>query len=343
MKRITHYSITTVVLLCLTCSAATAQTKLGQTGFNFLSVGTDARATGMGEAFTTVQGSASSLLYNAAAMASMSTTVDVEANRMTWIADIKYLSGAVAFAPSEGRYGVVGLSFTTIDYGTFNFTQVASNDQGYVDINGPAPTAYVVGLGYGRQLSNQFSVGGQIKYAYQSLGNSVVPMYTTVLNSSGKTTQDTSMDLRKYSAGTLAFDFGTLYKTGLKSLAFGVSINNFSREIRYERESFQLPLLFKIGVSMNVFDFLPAMGEDHTLNISVDAAHPRSYDEFLNIGGEYVFAKTIALRAGYISHHPDYNFTAGVGVQKFGVGLDYSYMPHKIFNNIQRLSVRFAL
>ena len=178
---------------------------------------------------------------------------------MTWIADIKYLSGAVSFAPFDGKYGVVGISFMHIDYGEFNFTQVASNDQGYVDVPGfPNPSAYVVGIGYGRALSNQFSVGGQVKYAYQNLGKSVVPVYTSVVDASGKATQDTVNQLRNYSIGTLAFDFGTLYKTGLKSLAFGVAINNFSREVRYERENFELPLSFKIGISMNVLDFVRA-------------------------------------------------------------------------------------
>jgi hypothetical protein len=63
----------------------------------------------------------------------------------------------------------------------------------------------------------------------------------------------------------------------------------------------------------------------------------------MNVGGEYVFSKTIALRVGYITHHPDYGLTAGLGVQKFGVAVDYSYMPHKVFNNIQRFSVKFSM
>ncbi len=268
------------------------------------------------------------LFYNAAGLASLNTVVDVSMNEMTWIADIKYLSGAVAFAPFDGKYGVVGISFMHVDYGQFNFTQVASTDQGYVDVPGwPNPSAYVLGVGYGRALSNQFSVGGQVKYAYQNLGKSLVPIYNKIVDASGNATQDTVYDLRNYALGTLAFDFGTLYKTGLKSLAFGVAINNFSRQVRYERENFELPLSFKIGVSMNVMDFVPSAEEDHSLYVSVDAAHPRSYPEFLDIGGEYVFSKTISLRVGYITHHPDYNLTCGIGVQKFGVGVDYSFMP----------------
>jgi hypothetical protein len=344
MKRILLVLVSVALTLSLFAPVCYSQAKLAQTGFAFLGVGTDARATGMGEAFTTMEGSSAALLYNPAGLAGLTTTMDLSINRMNWIADIKYLSGSAAFAPSEGKYGTFGVSVMTIDYGQFNFTRVANNEQGYVDIDGwPKPTAFVVGLGYGKALSNQFSVGGQVKYVSQSLGKSYVPVYTTTTDAAGKSKTDTVITERDYTLGTLAFDFGTTYKTGLKSLAFGVAINNFSREIKYERESFQLPLSFKIGLSMNVMDFMPSMSEDHSFYLSIDANHPRSYAEYLNIGGEYVFSKMISLRVGYITHHPDYGLTAGFGVQKFGIGIDYSYMPHKVFDSIQRLSVKFAM
>lgn len=343
MKRIGLTSASVVVVSGLLASAAFGQAKLAQTGFNFLSVGTDARATAMGEAFTTIEGSSTSLFYNAAGLAGVNSFVDLSMSQMKWIADIRYLSGAAAFAPFEGRYGVIGISFMSISYGDFHFTKVAANEQGFEDLEGwPKPSAYVIGVGYGRAISSQFSVGGQVKYAHQSLGQSIVPVYKTVIDTSGTARQDTTYEMREYDIGTLAFDFGTLYKTGLKSLAFGVAISNFAQEIKYERESFQLPLSFKIGISMDLLDLVPGITEDHSFYASIDAVHPRSYNEFLNIGGEYVFSKTIAFRVGYITNHPDYDLTAGLGVQKAGVAIDYSFMPHKIFNNIHRLSVKFA-
>jgi hypothetical protein len=344
MKRCVLIIVAMLVVGVLVGSIALGQAKLAQTGFNFLSVGTDARATAMGEAFTTIQGSSTSLFYNPAGLAGMNDVVDVSISSMKWLADIKYLSGAVAFSPFDGRYGVIGVSFMSINYGEFLFTQVAPNEQGFQDVQGyPTPTAFVVGVGYGRTLSDQFSVGGQVKYAYQRLGQSLVPVYKTRIDTAGHARQDTTYDMRDYDAGTLAFDFGTVYKTGLKSLVFGVAISNFAQEIKYERESFQLPLSFKIGISMNVLDFVPGLGEEHSFIASIDAVHPRSYDEFLNLGGEYSFSKTVYLRVGYITKHPDYDLTAGIGVKHLGIAVDYSFMPHKIFNNIHRLSVKFAM
>ncbi len=344
MKRLVCVLVSVGLAQGLFLPFAYSQQKLAQTGFGFLGVGTDARATGMGEAFTTVEGASTALLYNPAGLAGLSTYVDLSMNNLKWIADIKYLSGTIACAPFDGKYGVLGVSVLNVNYGEFKFTRVANNEQGYVDIEGwPKPSAFVVGLGYGKSLSSQFSVGGQIKYAHQSLGKSFVPEYKMVIDTAGNSRRDTTLVARDYDVGVLAFDFGTIYKTGLKSLAFGVSVNNFSREIRYERENFQLPLSFKIGISMNLMDLVPGLADDHSLFVSVDAVHPRSYAEFLNIGGEYTYGNILALRVGYITHHPDYGLTAGLGVRKFGVAVDYSFMPHKVFNDIQRFSVKFSL
>ncbi len=337
----TFFALVAVILLL--GPAAFSQTKLAQTGFEFLDVGTGARATGMGEAFATMDGSSESMFYNPAGIATIKSTVDLGANQMNWIADIKYFSGAATFSPYNGKYGVIGLSFLRVDYGKFNFTKVANNEQGFVDIpDYPGPFAYAVGLAYGKQLSEQFSVGGQIRFANQNLGNSEVPQYNQVLVDSVLTT-DTTYAVKSYSLNVVAFDFGTIYKTGLKSLAFGMYVSNFSRELTYERESFQLPLTFRFGISMNLMDLVPSMQDFSSFVVSVDAVHPRSYSEYLNIGGEYTIMNTLAFRAGYVTHQDDYGLTLGVGVHKFGFAFDYSYTPHTVWNSIHRLSVRFGI
>ena len=343
VKRTLFIVLSAIVVHGLFIPAARSQVKLAQTGFEFLDVGTSARATGMGEAFTTIDGTSESMFYNPAGIATINSFVDLGASQLNWIADIKYFSGAIAFAPYGGQYGVVGLSYTNVNYGQFDFTQVANNEQGYVDLSGyPQPYAFVVGLAYAKQLSEQFSVGGEVQYADQNLGNSEVPVYNHVVVNSVLTT-DTTYAIKKYSLDVLAFNFGTIYKTGLKSLAFGMSISNFSREIAYEQESFQLPLTFRFGVSMNVMDLMPGMQDFSSFVVSVDAVHPRSYQEYLNIGGEYEIMKTIDLRAGYVTSQDDYGLTVGAGVHKFGFAFDYSYTPHTIFSSIHRFSVRFSL
>ena len=342
-KRILLWLLFTIILQIAYTPTSVSQVKLAQTGFGFLDVSTDARATGMGDAVTTIGGTATSVFYNPAGIAGMSSSLEANVSQMNWIADIKYFSGSIAYAPFDKKYGTIGIGFMRVNYGEFNFTSVADNEQGFVDLSGyPEPYAFALQLVYGKELSDAFSVGGRIKYAKQNLGNSLIPVYNQVTKDSVLTT-DTSYAINDYSLSVAAFDFGTVYKTGLKSLAFGMSISNFSREIAYERESFQLPLTFRFGISMDIMDFIPSLSDYNTFVVSIDAVHPRSYTEFLNIGGEYIFMKTFALRAGYVTKQDDFGLTFGLGITKFGFAFDYSYTSHKVFNNIQRFSFSFSL
>jgi hypothetical protein len=333
----TRIVLISVLSLMLTCFNLNAQVKLGQTGFQFLSVGVDARGTAMGDAFTTIEGTSAALFYNPAGIARMNSLFDLTVSQHEWIADIQYLSGSLALNFAQGRYGVIGLTYLVLDYGEFLGTRVADNEQGFIDTGTFSPTATAIGLGYAIELSEHFSIGGQIKYAYQSLGSSIV-------RANLEDPFDMTPMEKDYAIGVMVFDFGTRYATGYRSLVFGMSVRNFSKEVQYELESFQLPLTFKFGLSMNVFDFFHNVSDIHKLYVSVDAAHPRSGPEYLNIGGEYTFQELIAVRAGYITNtiNDQSGLTAGIGIQKFGVGLDYAYTPYTLFPDIHRISLRVS-
>lgn len=337
MKKFLTLFMFFALIIFLAVSSGFAQKKLAQTGFQFMSVGTDARATAMAEAFTTVDGSSICMNYNPAGLASVNSFIDLSFSSMQWIADIKYNAGTLALNYKKGHYGVFGFSFLSVDYGNFEWTRVAENEDGYEDIGdllgNPKPNAYAFGLSYARQLTDKFSVGGQVKYVYQNLGSSFAPVYTE---------EDTIMEKKKYDLDVLAFDFGTIYRTGFRSLVFGMTVRNFSREIKYEKESFQLPLTFKIGIAMDAFDLVPFSSEYQKMIISIDAVHPRSYPEYLSIGAEYSFMDKIFLRGGYLSSHDEYDFSAGIGFQLFGFGVNYSYTPFEVFDDINRITFNFS-
>ncbi|RMH60353.1 MAG: DUF3308 domain-containing protein [Calditrichaeota bacterium] len=303
-----------------------AQTKLAQTGFQFLSVGQSARAVALGEAFTTMSGTANDLFYNPAGIAEIKHTVDVNVNLFTWIADIRHASMAATFTPSNGEYGVFGVSFQSVDYGDLEGTMVWTNAQGYIETGTFNPRATAIGFSYARTLTDRFSVGGQIKLVGQYLGNSSLP--------SGVTKENT--------ANVLAMDFGTIYKTGFKSLVFGMSVRNFSQEIKYEVESFQLPLTFRIGLAMNAGDFFLEDDANQELWVSIDASHPRSYDEYLNFGLEYNFRQLFFVRTGYITNQSENSVSFGFGVSQFGFTVDYAYQPFGVFGAINRFSAGFS-
>ncbi len=309
-----------------------ANKKLAQTGFQFLSVTSDARAGAMGEAMTTVSTYSSALFFNPAGMARLPQLGDFSFSQNQWFADINYNTFGLALRPAGGKYGVFGFSLLSVDYGELQGTMVWDNVQGFRDTELFYPSALAFGFGYAKALSDKFAVGGQVKSAHQYLGRNVVPV------------TDSTSEVSKNVAQAVAFDFGTIYRTGWKSFTFGMSVRNFSNEIKYQSEGFQLPLTFRIGASMDLFDFLNNRTPSQTLLLSIDALHPRSYAERLNLGLEYTLRDFLSLRTGYLFNYDERGVTAGFGVHKTIAGLfleiDYAYTPFGLFDSVQRLTVQ---
>ncbi len=332
-----NYTIITLLILGLLAHTLNAQDKkLAQTGMKFLSVSTDARTSGFSEAVTAVDlASASAIFYNPATLASIKEFTSFSVGNVSWIADINYIHSAIAFAPFDGDYGVFGISFLAVDYGEFMGTVVANNEKGYLDVGAFSPTSYSFGIGYAKALSTKFSVGGNIKYVKQTLGTSVVDV-----DANGNYVNEDN------SLGALAFDFGILYRTGFKSLNFGMSVRNFSKELKYKKETFQLPLMFKIGLSMDAMDLFNIDKNTHSFVVAVDASHPRDFSEQIYAGAEYTFINTFSVRAGFVSPADEHNFSAGFGVKRnisgMNLGLDYAFQPYGIFNNVHRFTLSFS-
>lgn len=337
MRKIS-FTIATIILLSSllhTFILAQDRQKLAQTGLKFLSVSMDPRSAALGDAVTSVTSKSTAMLYNPSVMGEMNGTADFSFGSTRWIADINYIYGTGAVSLFDGDFGVLGVSLVAVDYGEFIGTIVAPNDNGYLEVGTFKPTSMAVGVGYANQLSEKFSVGGNVKYVRQSIGTAV-----TGYDAGGnRVVEDNSVN-------AIAFDFGILYHTGFKSLNFGMSVRNFSTELKYKDEKFQLPLTFKIGLSMNALDLLNIDQNMHSFLISVDASHPRDYSEQISVGAEYLFMNTLAIRGGFTSPTDEQKFTAGVGLKQsitgITLGVDYSYTPFGIFDNVHRFSVNIA-
>lgn len=298
--------------------------KVAQTGFQFLSVDMGARPAAMGGAFIMAGNGADAMFYNPAGMNGMDTKFDVFATRTNWIANIGLSAAAVAL--NMGNWGNFGLNVISADYGQSIGTRVSDNTAGFVETGDLKIGAYAVGLSYSRALSTQFVVGGQVKYAHEQLGENLMPGGDTVTNQTGG----------------VAFDFGTIYYPGFKSFRFGMSIRNFSPQVKYQEETFEMPLTFRIGVAMDVLDLIGGVPNNSFL-ISIDALHPRSYTERLQVGGEYWFRDLIALRGGYKMNYDEEGLNLGFGL-KYDIGgvnlrVDYSYSQLGTFNNVNRFTV----
>ena len=318
------------ILIIISCvSNSFAQEKLAQTGMGFLSVISDGRAAALGGSVTSREMQSGSLFFNPATMGFDTSLVNAVFSRNEWIADINHYNAGISFNPFDGDYGVFGLSLQIVDYGLIEGTIVANNEQGYLDVGNISANAFAAGLGYAKALSEKFSVGGQVKWVRQSLGESLIPVDSINFNNV------------KNEISVLAFDFGTLYKTGFKSLAFGMSVRNFSQEVKYVRDEFQLPLTFSIGIAMDLND-ISEFGEEHSFLFSVDAIHARSATGQVGFALEYQFMNHFFLRGSYVTHNSENEYNLGAGIAWYGVQFDYAFSPYGVFGDIQRLTVRFS-
>jgi hypothetical protein len=337
MKRLLHICAILTLLVVASHDSQAQQEKLAQTGLKFLNVSSDPRAVAMGDAMTAVEGVSPAQFGNPAGMARITSAVNVWVGNTKWIADINHYQGSVAYSPSNGMYGVFGFSLQSVDYGDIQETIFdQSTPNGYQDIGIFKPSGLMLGLSYARALSDRFAIGGNVKYVTQNLGDAVVDVDT----SGNRLTISNKLNV-------VAFDFGVLYRTGFKSLEFGMTVRNFSKEVKYQQEQFQLPLIFKIGISMNVLDLAEIDPKSQSFLVAVEATHPRDFKEQVNIGAEYMFAQILALRAGYMFANDLYGFSAGGGVryslEGVEIGVDYSYTPFKEFSAVHRIAVQMAL
>lgn len=312
------------------------QKKRAQTSMKFLSVSPSARASGLSDAVTSVDMGAYAAFYNPASMANIKGTYNATAGAVQWITDINHNSAAFVYKPAEGKYGVIGLNVLSVDYGDILST-VRDNDapKGYQDLGTINPTALAVGISYANAITDQFSVGANFRYANHDLGSAVSDFDNT-----GGYIKDS------FSANTGVLDFGVLYKTGFKSLNFGMALRNFSPEVTYDDEKSELPLTFKMGVSMNVLDLTDIDPDSHSLLVSIDANRPRDYDEQIFLGLEYSFIDRFVLRGGYGFPKDEEQFTFGGGIrQPIGsmvLSVDYSYTQFGVFGEVNRFSAQIG-
>ncbi len=324
--------------------------KRAQTGFKFLTTSVDARASAMGGAVTSsTEGSSASLFYNPASLSRMESSFHASAGVVEHLVDLRYSYASAAYAPVGGQYGVFGVSFMNVDYGDFFETIRADNQDGFIEIGTYSPTAMALGLGYARSFTDRFSVGGQVKYALQDLGTFAVSR----VNDGGTPVDDgTNIATRDYSLNTIAVDFGVLYNTGFRSLTIAMSTRNFSQELIYERERFELPLTFQIGMSMDLMDLTSLDPNMHSLNFAVDAQRPRDFVEHLKIGTEYTLMNVLSLRGGWSQafvgrEDTEEGLSFGAGLQYevsgMGFGADYAYTDFGLFGELQRIALQVSL
>ena len=304
-------SVSCVLALALGAVAPVAAqnvSRAGTTAGAFLQIGVGPRAAALGGAFTAAVDDATALYWNPAGLARMTTAEAVSAHS-EWIADLNHDYVGVA-VPLGG--GVVGASVTILGVPEMA-VRTELNQEGTGETFDAADVA--LGLSYGRALTDRFALGGTVKYVQQRIWNST--------------------------ATAFAVDVGTQFRTDFfGGLTIGAQISNFGSDMRldgrdlrtfvdpapgqdgnngqipadYALDAWSLPLDFKLGVVTQ-----PINSRLNQLTVAVDALHPSSNYESLNVGAEYGFRERLFLRAGFqglFLEESEGGLSLGVGVHQ---------------------------
>jgi hypothetical protein len=308
--------------------------KLGTAGFKFLDIDPGARSSAMGGASNSICSDASALFQNPAGLALISNS-DVMFSQNTWIADISQY--AVGLAINANRIGlgwlggVFGFSLLYTDNGDMIRTEYLSGYDDFYQHEEPYTIdEWALGIAYARNITDRFAFGGHVKYAVQDLGT------TTIWHQFEYVT-----DTVRSKLAPVVLDFGTVYNTGFRDLRLSMSFRNFSPEIIYVRDKFELPITMRIGIAMDVLSLVLPQDAPQSFTVALDAVHPRDYTERIHLGCEYQF-RGLAIRFGNKFNYDEEGFSAGIGLnQKIGnskVRFDYAYTSFGVFDSVNRIT-----
>ena len=334
MKKI--FIVSFLILLFITTNTAFAGGKqnVGQAGMTFLSIGGSARAAGMADILDFAKNDLGSVFYNPAGLGSVENRA-FYFNHTQWIADMSVSHMAISY--NFDNIGVFALHAQIMNYGDFNGTTIdISNPEGYSSIDVGSVSAMALGLGYGIQMTEQFAIGGNVKWLSQELGQNDVYIADSV-ETKGQSN----------SIGDLAFDFGTRYDTDIKSIVLTMSIRNYASQQLYENEEFVIPQTFKIGIAADLMELFSDPNKDHKVLLALEGVDARDRIQYLNTGLEYTLNQMIVLRAGWASNrnHDDMSpFTVGAGFildsSSFLGKVDFSYSS---FDSALGSTLRFSI
>ncbi len=325
-----------LLILILSISLNFAMTKTGTSVGQFLKIGTVADIMGMGESGVANVSSMSAIHYNPAGLSRFNTQA-ITFTQSDWLVntDFFYFAGAMNF----GVGGVVALNVTTLDYGDM-LVRTVEKPGGTGEYFNAQDLA--IGLAYSNNLTDRFSIGGQLKYINQKIWH---------MNSA-----------------TAAFDIGALFITQFKDIRLGMSITNFGgkmklsgRDVRfsndpdeesygnndqipaqYQLDQWPLPLTFRVGLAGEAI-------KNRLLKLTwaVDAIHPSDNTEYVNLGCELEISKMFYLRSGMrtlFQKNREGGTTFGAGLKyalnrSLKLQIDYAYIDYGKLSNIDMFTL----
>lgn len=220
----------------------------------------------------------------------------------------------LTFVTNKKGYGTFGAAITFLTYGEIPRTDEFGN---VVDLFHSFDLS--TSISYGTRLSHNLAAGLTAKIIYSRLAD-----------------QGAGTEIGSGSAVAFALDAGFLYNTPWKRLTLGGAVTNLGPDISYidAQQSDPLPRNLGVGFAYKLWDSpynrLTLVTDFNKELVDLgDGASDEFKQIIYNVGAEYWYSSTIALRGGYI-HDEDgqiKTMTVGVGLALENMHLDIGYIP----------------
>ena len=276
------------LLLSLLCAhAALGQT--GQSGLSFLKLGVGARSIGMGETHAAIASDASATYYNPSGLIE-ATKANLLFMHKEWVQDVRteFLGVNIPFDDFA-----VGLGILTTNIGDIQLRTRPGPPEGTFSSHD-----FAGGVSFAARVNSSLNVGGSVKFLYEKI---------FVDEASG-----------------VAFDLGVTYKPSIDGLRFALVGSNFGSMGSLRDEKIKLPSLFRLGSAytreLDFFHSTLTVGADLVRVFREDRTH-------LHTGAEVNYQEMLSFRLGYLFGYETRGFTAGLGIRKDFLKLDYGFSP----------------
>ncbi|MDZ7797074.1 MAG: PorV/PorQ family protein [Candidatus Marinimicrobia bacterium] len=257
-----------LILLVITGTGLHAEefNKTGTTGFVFLNLPVTARYTAMGETgISNLNGNADGIFVNPALIAHIPQTNAFSATYGKWYLGTDH--HATAYVRKIKGFGSVGLFMNLFSFGEMERTRyfapeeldafTGDENNIYLSTGTFQAGAYAIGISYGRQMTDRFTFGMDLKYVREYIA--------------------------EYHARNILVDMGFFYRTQFSSLRIGAFLKNFGLETQYVNEKFKMPQQMTLGIS---FEPYGSLEDPSYVTVNIEAVHPNDMSEHVNLGIE---------------------------------------------------------
>ncbi|MDX2128168.1 MAG: PorV/PorQ family protein [Chloroherpetonaceae bacterium] len=310
-----------------------AQSRVATTAAQFLGIGIGPRAVAMGGAQIASRPDVMSLYWNPAGIA-RNDGLQIGSVHSVWLAGTSINWAGLT---AKTGFGTFGIGATLLSSGDIERTTEAQPD-GTGEFFSTNDLA--IQFSYAVSLTDQFSIGGSLKFINQSIWRASAQGVALDLGLLYNIEDRLRVAATMYNFGTqMAMSGNGLLITA--SSGTGAAGENNGIPAMLGTESWNLPLVFKIGLSYDLIK-----DNENLLIIALDGVAPNDNDSYFNLGAEYGWHDLLYFRVGYNTlflNEAETGLAFGLGVKYMLAGLnfrfDYSYQTFGRLSAPQWLSL----